>query len=103
MIVAGNLYQALPAVRLVSAANLVQQVKSMTVAWHANYVLKISGSTVNYASENRRISEKAAAAAGDTYRLSCSANWNNALYVIYAADNSVLACRQALTMPLVRY
>ena len=30
----------------------------MTVAWHANYVLKISGSTVNYASENRRISEK---------------------------------------------
>ena len=95
LIVAGNLYQALPAVRLVSAANLVQQVKSMTVAWHANYVLKISGSTVNYASENRRISEKVAAAAGDTYRLSCSANWNNALYVIYAADNSVLACRQA--------
>lgn len=67
----------------------------MTVAWHANYVLKISGSTVNYANENRRISEKVAAAAGDTYRLSCSANWNNALYVIYAADNSVLACRQA--------
>lgn len=95
LIVAGNLYQALPAVRLVSAANLVQQVKSMTVAWHANYVLKISGSTVNYANENRRISEKVAAAAGDTYRLSCSANWNNALYVIYAADNSVLACRQA--------
>jgi len=95
LIVAGNLYQALPAVRLVSAANLVQQVKSMTVAWHANYVLKISGSTVNYANENRRISEKVAAAAGDTYRLSCSANWNNALYVIYAADNSVLAYRQA--------
>lgn len=75
----------------------------MTVAWHANYVLKISGSTVNYANENRRISEKVAAAAGDTYRLSCSANWNNALYVIYAADNSVLACRQAPTMPPVRY
>lgn len=28
LIVAGNLYQALPAVRLVSAANLVQQVKA---------------------------------------------------------------------------
>ena len=95
LMIAGNLYQTMPAAKLVSASNLVKQEQRVTAAWHANYVLKISGATVNYSSEDRRISEKITAASGEVCRLSCSANWNNALYVIYAADNSVLAYRQA--------
>lgn len=95
LVAAGNLYWQLPAVKLISSQNLLSRQTALSVAWHTNYVLKISGSTVNYPSDDRVISEKISASPGEVYLLTCSANWNNALYVVYDSDGNVLAYRQS--------
>lgn len=77
-----------------TVANLLD--KTEVTVWLTDmtgYLLKISGKVVASSTGNvkRIVSEPVYASAGDKYTITCSANYGNALYVIYDSSGAVLS------------
>lgn len=63
--------------------------------WNSGYNLSISGKAVSHSDKKRLVSEKITANPGEVYHITASATYANALYVIYDANNAVIAYRQS--------
>ena len=64
------------------------------VGYHVGYYLTVNGNTMQHSDTLRTISDPVTASAGEVYRLTCSAVYTNALYVIYDSTGGVLEAKQ---------
>lgn len=64
------------------------------VGYHVGYYLTVNGNTMQHSDTLRTISDPVTASAGEVYRLTCSAVYVNALYVIYDSNGGVLEAKQ---------
>ena len=77
-----------------TVANLLDKTEvTVQLTDMTGYLLKISGKVVASSTGNvkRIVSEPVYASAGDKYTITCSANYGNALYVIYDSSGAVLS------------
>lgn len=88
--IAGYLYKQLPKATLVSKDRYVVYNTNVTPAWNSGYKLSTNGKLLNKKESSFRVSVDVAAEEGDIFEISASSNYNNALYVVYDANNNVV-------------
>lgn len=68
-----------------------EKLTNVTPGWNAGYNLTVNGATPAASSKSRLVSAKATVVAGETYLISASNIYGNALYCIYDASDAVIA------------
>ena len=93
ILIAGNIYQTLPALTKLKADRLTVTKETVTVNYVKSYKLSATtGKIFNTSDSKYVVTEDIYASEGEVYELTCSGNYNNALYVIYKADGSIAEC-----------
>lgn len=73
---------------LEGSTNTVATIEEIKYEFYEGNLLLASGNTK--ISSNKVTSDKVVAQPGETYLLTCSANWGNPLYVVYDSENNVI-------------